>query len=42
MFTSQNALHRLEGKIMDENGKARYEINGKWSEYLNLKDLTTG
>lgn len=42
MFTSQNALHRLEGKILDENGKARYEINGKWSEYLNLKDLATG
>ena len=42
MFTSQNALHRLEGKVMDENGKARYEINGKWSEYLNLKDLATG
>lgn len=27
---------------MDETGKARYEINGKWSEYLNFKDLATG
>ena len=42
IFTSQNALHRLEGKVMDETGKARYEISGKWSQYLNLKDLATG
>ncbi len=42
MFTSQANLHKLEGKIVDENGKERFEITGKWSEYLNLKDLATG
>ena len=35
-------MQKLEGKVVDENGKERFEITGKWSEFLNLKDLETG
>jgi len=32
----------LEGKVLDETGNPRFEIGGKWTEYLTLKDLSTG
>ena len=41
-FTSQAALRKLVGKVKDENGIDRFEINGKWSDYLSFKDLATG
>lgn len=28
--------------MIDSNGVARYEVNGRWNEYLTLKDCATG
>ncbi len=40
-WTNSN-LHKVEGKVLDAQGKARYESQGTWTSYLNLKDLATG
>jgi hypothetical protein len=39
---SNNNLHKVEGKVLDKNGSPKYEIEGTWIEYLNLRDLATG
>lgn len=39
-WTTKNA-YKVEGKVSDSDGLVRYEIKGKWNQYLNLKDLKT-
>ena len=39
---SNNNLHKVEGQIVDSKGIPRFEIEGTWTGYLNLKDLATG
>ena len=34
--------HKCNGKVTDSSGKAKFEINGRWSEFMELKDLSTG
>lgn len=33
---------RLEGKIYDSNGIARYEVEGEWAQAIYIKNLETG
>ena len=40
-WTQKNA-YKVEGHVLDEEGRPRLEINGKWNEYLNIKDCETG
>ena len=40
-WTNKNA-HKIEGKVLDEQYNPRYEINGRWNEFLTLKDIKTG
>lgn len=40
-WTKKNA-YRVEGQVFDEEGKVRYEINGRWNEYLSIKDCSNG
>ena len=34
--------YKVEGKVLDANQVARFEVTGKWNEYLGMKDLATG
>lgn len=34
--------HKLHGKVVDETGRIRYEIHGKWTEYMDMKNVDTG
>lgn len=40
-WTNKNA-YKVEGKGMDINGDVKFEVNGRWNEYLNIKDSNTG
>lgn len=40
-WTSKNA-YKVEGKGIDANGDVKFEVSGRWNEYLNVKDLSTG
>jgi hypothetical protein len=33
--------HKLEGKVWDSNGDLVYEISGRWSEYMTIKNVDT-
>lgn len=39
---SNNNLHKVEGKVMDKSGTPKYEIEGTWVEYLNLREVSSG
>src|SRR5947209_254068 len=39
-WTTKNA-YKVEGKATDADGVTHYEINGKWNEYLDLKEVKT-
>ena len=34
--------HKCNGKVIDSSGKTKYEISGRWSEFLELKDSSSG
>lgn len=36
-WTKKN-YYKVEGQVLDSEGKCRFEINGRWNEYLSLKD----
>lgn len=40
-WTAKNA-YKVEGKGMDQNGDVKFTVNGRWNEYLNVKDAQTG
>lgn len=40
-WTSKNA-YKVEATINDSSNKPRYQIDGRWNEFLSLKDLQTG
>ena len=33
--------NKIEGKVMDKSGKVIYEITGRWSEAITIKNVET-
>ena len=34
--------HKSNGTVTDSSGNVKFEITGRWSEYLSIKDKNSG
>ena len=40
-WTKRNAF-KVEGKVLDNNGVCKYEVNGLWNKEMSIKNCLTG